>query len=173
MCNLSLALPLNTNRLGDSLTDTLCTGRVLAGDELAAVHGEDELTPRLGGLLVCGADLLDLVLEKEGHKLSHLRLVLLHVREAGGLLAGEQVLAVGQDHVGEHDGAVAHGGNGLAGGNELVDQGDAVLVGGEVEHGAVSSRVEQGSELGRPAQVVGQLARVLPERLLSLKEVGR
>lgn len=85
-------------------------------------------------------------------------------------LASEDVCAVRADDVDKYGRAVADGRDGLAGVDKLVDQGDGVLVGREVEHGAVAARVEEGSVLGGLAEVLADLGGVLPQAGLGLEE---
>lgn len=154
-------------RKGDS--HTVCRSRVLAGDDQSI--DDDLLAPGLGSLDVVASHALDLVLEQDGHVLGHVDGVLLGVAEAGDFTALEEGLAAVDGDVDEDDGAVAHGGDGLAGLVELLDDLEGGLVVDEVEHGAVAAGVEDGIELGRLSEELAEGARLLPELLLAVEEL--
>ena len=143
--------------------------RVLASDYLAV--NNNLLAPSLGRLVPLGADSLETVLKQEGHSLGEARLGFLLVGEASDLAALDQRLAVNLD-VGKHNGAVTHGGHGLAGLVELFDQRDRVLVVDEVVHGAVAAGVEDGGELARAADKVFEGGSRFPQ-LLAEEFLGR
>lgn len=148
-----------TDGLGNRDTNGVGRGGVLASDDLAV--NDDLLTPGLVGLRPLGTNSLEAVLEQEGHGLSEASLGLLLVGEAGNLAALNEGLAVNLD-VGKYDGAVADGGDGLAGFVELLDQGDGVLVVDEVVHGAVAARVEEGGKFGAATDEFLERGRLLP-----------
>lgn len=161
------------DRLDDLLADLVRAGRVLARDDIA--RDDDLLAPRLGGLDVLAAAGLDeLVLEHEGHELAELDLVLLDVAEARHLPALEQRRPVGEGDVDEGGGAVAHGGDDLAARGKVGDELAADVVDGEVEHGAVAARVEDGVVgVGGAARELGERLGGLPEVLVLLEEGRR
>lgn len=157
-----------TNRLSKRLPHGMRRSRVLARNDLPA--DDDLYAPRLVGLDVAAADALNLVLEQGRHGGRQAHGFLLGVAEARGLVNPEEGAATAAEgDVDEDDGAVADGGDGLAGFVEFADEELGGLVVGEVEHGAwrlvtrctkvdqgeggtVSSWVEDGVKLGGLAQ---------------------
>ena len=101
----------------------------------------------------------------------HLHGVLLGVGEARHALSADERLAVLGLGVGQDHGTMAYSGDGLVLDVEFLDEGDGVLVGDEVEHGAVAAGVEDGVELGGAANELGQGLGVLPDGLVVLEEV--
>lgn len=129
------------------------------------------LTPVLA-IDVVSTDTLDLILEKGRHGAGQLHSVLLRVAEACDSSALQKRLSVDGD-VDKDDGAVADGGNRLAGLVELLNKLDGSLILDEVKHGAVTTRVEDGIELGSLAEELAQRSRVLPDGLLLVEELDR
>src|SRR5688572_7664029 len=143
-------------------------GRVLASNELAV--SDDLLTPGLRRLDELSTSIPDNSLKRKRHRLCELDSLLLLVRESRDLLSLHQRLAIDL-HIDKSGRTMADGRNRLAGSPELLDQLDALLVGREVEHGAVATGVEQSSELLGAAEELLDGGSLLPEVLVVLEEV--
>jgi hypothetical protein len=180
------------------LTHARRAGRVLTGDqdtaELVGVGNDDLLTPGLGCLGVFTAgDAVELILEREGHGVHHLRLVLFFVGKSGDGGALDERLARGGGRVDEDGGAVADRGDGLLGRGEGLNQGEGGWIRGEIEHGwfssvdgsldfeagvshlltSMSTDVEDSIEFPGTRHHIGQAHGVLPQRLLVVQEADR
>jgi len=115
--------------------------------------GADDVHAPVGRFREDGTELQHLVLDEEGNHLGQAHVLFLAVGEAGHFLALDQRLAIGRLDVAQRSGRMTHDGDGLAGGEEGLDQLDRVLVFGEVPHRAVAARIEQRVEVFLPDAV--------------------
>lgn len=129
------------------------------------------LTPVVA-LDIVSTNTLDLILKEGRHGAGQLHGVLLRVAEACDGSALQERFSVDGD-VDKDDGAVADSRNRLAGLVELLNELDGSLILDEVKHGAVTTRVEDGVELGSLAEELAQRSGVLPDGLLLVQELDR
>lgn len=154
---------------GKSLANTSCRGRVLTSNDESI--SDNLLAPRLVSLDKGSPSLDERILKQEGHRARQLHDVLLGIGEARHGLALEDVVSILAHDIGEGGGTVADRGDGLACIEELDDELDRLDVGGEVEHGAVAARVEQGVVLVRLTEEFLDGPGLLPDLRLVLVEV--
>jgi hypothetical protein len=136
------------------------------------------------------SDLVQLGLKHEGHVLREIGLIFFRVGITSDRGVGHEVGAIGQLDIDQGCGAVADGRHDLARLPEFTDQGDGVMVIGDIEHcfilnqlgaaiqyervrhTAVSSGVEDDVKLLRMPKEGRNLLGILPESGLGLRKLG-
>jgi hypothetical protein len=140
-------------------------------------------------LIFASRDLVQLGLEHERHVLREIGLVFFRVGITSDRGVGHEVGAIGQLNIDQGCGTVADSGHDLARLPKFTDQGDGVMVTGDIEHcfilnqlgvamqdgrerhTAVSSRVEDYVKLPRTPKEGRNLLGILPEGGLGLHKL--
>lgn len=118
-----------------------------------------------------GANLFELILQKERHGGTELDLIFLDIGKTSDILPLEKRLAVATLGVAEDNRAMANSGNWLACVVKLLDKLDRVLIRDEVVHRAVTTRVEEGVEFAGSTDEFLERSSLFPDRLVVVEKV--
>jgi hypothetical protein len=158
---------LSTDGIENGHANSMGRSRVLTSNDLSI---DNQLLNPVISLDILSTNALNLILKKNRHSAGQTNSLLLRVAETSSLTALKKRLSVNLD-LGKDNRSVTHGSNRLASLVKLFDELDGCLVIHQIEHGAVTTGVENGVVLGRLAEEFLERRGLLPDLLLLVEEL--